>query len=244
VNLFNELPLTVMESEVQDANRQVVRIDLEEMNKMGLSDGDLVDIVGESTSKTLTCLELLPVDTSKGIIRIDRTSRNEVGVKIGDKIIVRRVSQTQNLDKECKNSNELHLDDVNKAPSILISGSCIDFETERPKIMGYLSGLEMEVHLKDKIKCYSDGKKTLGWDFFQISLPLQLVEKLVQIHPEINRHEGVTLELRFALWLYDRMKKVKLDHHLKLSEIPYESVSGFRLNPKDYHDPDEINQLK
>jgi hypothetical protein len=110
--------------------------------------------------------------------------------------------------------------------------------------MDYLSALQKEVHMKDKCKCYSDGKKTLGWDFFRIALPLQLVDKISQIHPEINKREGATLEHRFVLWLSDRMKKRKLEYHLKMIEIPFESVSGFRLDPKNYHDPNELNNLK
>lgn len=239
--------LIVMESEAQDNDRHLARIDPEVMNEMNMNDGDLVHISGESTTKILTCLALLPADTNRGIIRLDPDTRNEIGVKIGNKIFVRRSDSTQYPDATGVESKYSHGDDkdhVTNEPSILISGCCIDFETERPKIMHSLGDLELKVHDKDKFKCYSDGKKTLGWDFFRISFPIEIVEKILQIHPEIDKHEGITLEHRFVIWLSDRMKRRKLEYHLKIIEIPFESVSGFRLDPKNYHDSNELNNLK
>jgi len=131
-----------------------------------------------------------------------------------------------------------------RAAVLLISGSCIDFENQRQKIMEYLNTLAMEVHMESDCKCYSEGKKTLGWDFFKISFPLQLVEKIQQIHPEIDKHEGNTLEDRFVIWLSKRMKKKQLEYHLKISEIPYEAVSGFRLDPKNYQNANDRDDLK
>ena len=51
--------------------------------------------------------------------------------------------------------------------------------------------------------------------FFYISFPLQLVENIEDIHPEIDKHEGRTLENRFVIWLSERMKKKQLEYHLK-----------------------------
>ncbi|MGB7952360.1 MAG: hypothetical protein WCF23_00140, partial [Candidatus Nitrosopolaris sp.] len=54
-----------------------------------------------------------------------------------------------------------------KAPVIVISGSCIKFDKEREKIMGYIGELEWGVHTKSNCECSSNGS-ALGWDFFQL----------------------------------------------------------------------------
>lgn len=241
------IPLTVFEGEAQDEKRNLVRVDPLVMNELDLHDGDLVEIKGELHTKEFMCLSLLPHDTKKGIIRIDLESRKTIGARIGQKVTINLVNP--NIYSEAQTASALgakHSDNVEliNEPCLLISGCCIDFDKERDKIMDYLASLEMELHTTNASKCYSEGKKTLGWDFFIVSIPLSMLEKLAEIHPEINKKEGVTLEQRFVLWLAGRMKSRKLEYHLKLSEIPFESVSGFRLNPKNYHDPNEMNNLK
>jgi len=111
--------------------------------------------------------------------------------------------------------------------------------------MEFLKSLEKEIHSDTNyFKCYSSGKKTLGWDFFEISIDSRMVQKLIEIHPEINKQEAISLEERFVLWLHAKIKKKKIDYHLKLSELPYESVNGFRLNPNDYRDIEDMENMR
>jgi hypothetical protein len=111
--------------------------------------------------------------------------------------------------------------------------------------MEFLKSLEKEVHLNHNYcKCYANGKKTLGWDFFDIAVDLRLVQRLMEIHPEINKQEAASLEGRFALWLHAKIKKTKHDYHLKISEIPYEAVNGFRLNPNDFRNKEDLENLR
>jgi hypothetical protein len=240
------IPLIVLESEIQDKDRKLVRLDPIVMNELQLHEGDLVEVTGELKTKIFMCLALLPNDTNRGIIRLDRDSRNIVGAKIGEKITINPAVHRDYPSAKLLGGHGSEQSDMAELTDslLLISGCCIDFETERDKIMNFLSAVEMEIHVENACKCYSDGKKTLGWDFFTISIPLQFLEKLIEIHPEINNHEGITLEQRFVLWLSARMRTQKLAYHLKISEIPYESVNGFRLDPKNYHDPNEMNNLK
>ncbi|TLX66461.1 MAG: hypothetical protein E6L03_09295 [Thaumarchaeota archaeon] len=79
---------------------------------------------------------------------------------------------------------------------------------------------------------------------FEISIDTRLVQKLIEIHPEINKQEAITLEERFVLWLDAKIKKRKLDYYLKISEVPYESVNGFRLNPNDYRDIEDMENMR
>ena len=132
---------------------------------------------------------------------------------------------------------------VDKPPMIVVQGSCIDFEKERPRILEFIGTLEWGAHEKGKIECSSSGK-ALGWDFFQIYFDPGFVEKLLDLYPEIQKQEGNDIEQRFVLWLKMRMKKAKLEYYLKLKDVPHEDVKGFRLNPDHYRDDNELEKLR
>ena len=132
---------------------------------------------------------------------------------------------------------------VDKPPMIMVQGSCIDFEKERPRIMEFIGTLEMAIREKSKCECSSSGK-ALGWDFFHIYFDPGFVEKLLDIYPDIQKQEGNDIEQRFVLWIGKQMKKLKLEYYLKLSDVPHEAVKGFRLNPDHYRDDSELEKLR
>jgi hypothetical protein len=166
-----------------------------------------------------------------------------IGTTIGDTVTVKKDILTEK-DKKSTRPDAFEVSDE-VSNSIKITGSCVNFEKERPKIMEFLKSLEKEVHLDNNYcKCYSSGKKTLGWDFFEISVDSRLVQRLIEIHPEINKQESASLEERFVLWLHAKLKKVRLNYYLKVSEIPYESVTGFRLNPNDFRNIEDMENMR
>ena len=233
----------VFENETQDKGRNIIRIDPEIMQKLNISDGDVVCIIGSQNRTDIICLSLHPTDATsdRRIVRIDSKTRDMIGTNIGDTVTIRKV--TSEKSNKSRAGNLEVTDDLSN--SIIITGSCLDFEKERPKIVEFLKLLENEVHISHNYcKCYTNGKKTLGWDFFDIAVDLRLVQRLIEIHPEINKQEAASLEERFALWLHAKIKKRKLDYHLKIREIPYEAVSGFRLNPNDFRNKEDMENLR
>ena len=126
---------------------------------------------------------------------------------------------------------------------IIVQGSCVDFEKERPKIMEFIGTLEWGAHTKSKCECSSSGK-ALEWDFFQIYFDPDFVDKLLDIYPDIEKQEGNDIEQCFVLWLGKQMKKSKLEYYLKLSDVPREATQGFRLNPEAYRDDSELEKLR
>lgn len=126
---------------------------------------------------------------------------------------------------------------------IIVQGCCIDFEKERPKIMEFIVTLELGARQQSKCECSSSGK-ALGWDFFRIYFDPFFVEKLIDLYPDIQKEEGNDVEQRFVLWLNKQMKKARLEYYLKLSDVPHESVKGFRLDPENYRDDSELEKLR
>ena len=238
------ISLQVYEIEANDKDRDIVRIDPDIMHKLNISDGDFISVIGLLSGTKIICLSLLPSDKNKQIIRIDSKTRNLIGTTIGDSVIIKKVALINEENNKARKMNAAEESDE-VSNSIIVNGSCIDFEKERPKIMEFLKSLEKEIHSDTNyFKCYSSGKKTLGWDFFEISIDSRMVQKLIEIHPEINKQEAISLEERFVLWLHAKIKKKKIDYHLKLSELPYESVNGFRLNPNDYRDIEDMENMR
>jgi hypothetical protein len=238
------ISLRVLENETQDKGRNIVRIDPQVMQTLNISDGDVVSIIGSQNDTNIICLSLDPTDLTSGrrIIRLDSKTMDLIGTNIGDTVTIKKVTLSEKINRS-RIDNLENPDDLTN--SIIITGSCIDFEKERPKIVEFLKLLENEVHLNHNYcKCYANGKKTLGWDFFDIAVDLRLVQRLIEIHPEINKQEAASLEERFALWLHAKIKKRKLDYHLKVREIPYEAVSGFRLNPNDFRNKEDMENLR
>lgn len=250
-DIYNPLTLKVLEAYSSDIGRGVARIDHNSLNSLGLSEGDSIEIIDKDRTIEAKCLSLLPSDEGEGIIRVDPHLCKSIGVSIGKTIVIRSIkldAQKNEIDSSREEEEALGKTPTklyNKTASmIIISGSCIDFEKERPKIMDFIGTLEIATHMKSQCKCYTDGKKTLGWDFFEISLGSDFVEKLRSLYPDIDKQEGNLIEQRFVLWLDKQMKKRKLEYHLKLREIPFEVSKGFRLNPKNYRDDSGLEELR
>ena len=130
-----------------------------------------------------------------------------------------------------------------KPPMIIISGSCLNFDKERKKIVEFIDYLQFSVRSKVNCEVSSNGA-ALGWDFFNIYFDLSLIEKLIENFPEISKEEGITLEQQFVLWLTKQFKRQNLNYHLKLSDTPYENTKGFRLDPNNYRDDSLLEDLR
>jgi hypothetical protein len=137
----------------------------------------------------------------------------------------------------------MHKKYVGRPPMVLISGSCIDFKTERDIIMELIGELEWGCHYQSKFECYSVGK-TMGWDFFHMYFEIKLITILAEVHPKIVKEEGNILEQQFVLWLEKQFKKIKKDYHLKLVETPYEQSKGFRIDPEVYRTEEKLWDLR
>jgi hypothetical protein len=242
------------------------------MDILGVADGDIVEIIGKKDGTDARCYRLLPSDEDQGITRIDPALRKMIGVTIDDTVTIRKITDV-NVSVEKPASIEPEKSEASVAPPselpdpvgpgsedtaataaaaipstagmFVLSGSCIDFAKERPKIMHFITTLESAARTKSKSKCYSDGKKALGWDFFLLEVDEIFVDKLRDLYPEIEKQEAGSMEERFALWMNKQLKKMaNMDYHLKLSDVPQENTKGFRLNPEHFRDETNLDDLR
>jgi transitional endoplasmic reticulum ATPase len=82
--------LRVLESKARDANRPVVRIDPEAMERGGIVVGDVVEIVGRRKTAAKVW-NGLPEDRGKGVIRMNSILRKNADVSLNETVKVRRV---------------------------------------------------------------------------------------------------------------------------------------------------------
>jgi Cell division protein 48 (CDC48), N-terminal domain len=263
--------LRVLAAYARDVGRGVVRIDGRSMDALGIADGDVVEIIGKKDGADARCYRLLPSDEDQGIARIDPALRKMIGAAIEHTVTIRKIADigvsgetpatVEKKEEEAQRSLSSSPEPTEDAgpgtqdaataaiPStaavFVLSGSCIDFEKERPKIMHFITTLESAARSQSKCKCYSDGKKALGWDFFLLELDEIFVDKLRELYPDIQKQEAGSVEERFALWMSKQLKKMfKIDYHLKLSDVPHEKTNGFRLNPEHFRDGSNLEDLR
>ena len=84
------IELRVLESKARDANRPVVRIDPEVMERAGIMVGDVVEIVGRRRTAAKVW-NGLPEDRGKGVIRMNSILRKNADVALNETVRVRRV---------------------------------------------------------------------------------------------------------------------------------------------------------
>jgi hypothetical protein len=236
------------------------------MDYLGVTAGDTIEVIGNKDGFDAKCYPLLPSDENQGVTRIDPAIRKKIGVSVEETVFMRNPAPlppekfaTDELAAEepdtvqealaaPENSNTIpseRADETTARASIFIlTGSCIDFEKERPKLMEFLTTLESAAHCKHKGRCYSDGKKALGWDFFLLEVDQTFVERLRDLYSDVDKQEAGTTEERFALWMNKQLKKMNMDFHLKLSDVPQEKVGGFTLNPEHFRDESDLGDLR
>ena len=73
------------------------------------------------------------------------------------------------------------------------------------------------------------------------------VDKLRELYPDIQKQEAAAGGAVRALWMNSSAKAKmfkSVDYHLKLSDVPHEKTSGFRLNPEHFRDDSNLEDLR
>jgi transitional endoplasmic reticulum ATPase len=85
---MSEMQLRVGDARQRDVGRGIARIDQKTMQKLGLSAGDVIEIVGKRTTAAIAW-PAYSEDQDRGIIRIDGFTRKNAGVAINEYVVVK-----------------------------------------------------------------------------------------------------------------------------------------------------------
>ncbi|MEM0010095.1 MAG: CDC48 family AAA ATPase [Candidatus Bathyarchaeia archaeon] len=87
--MANEVQLRVGDAKQRDVYRGIARIDQKTMEKIGVSAGDVIEIIGKRRTSAIAW-PAYAEDQGKGIIRIDGITRKNAGVSINEYVTVRK----------------------------------------------------------------------------------------------------------------------------------------------------------
>ncbi len=88
MTLMSEMQLRVGDARQRDVGRGIARIDQKTMQKLGLSAGDVIEIVGKRTTAAIAW-PAYSEDQDRGIIRIDGFTRKNAGVAINEYVVIK-----------------------------------------------------------------------------------------------------------------------------------------------------------
>jgi transitional endoplasmic reticulum ATPase len=75
----------------QESGRGIVRIDARTMSILGVKEGDIVEVLGKSSTGAIA-VRAYPADIGLGIVRMDGITRRNAGVGIGETVALKKIS--------------------------------------------------------------------------------------------------------------------------------------------------------
>ena len=85
----SEVKLKVAEAIQDDVNKGIVRIDSQIMKKLGISQGSIVELIGERRTVAIAG-RAFPADLGLSIVRMDGLIRRNSGASVGEKVAIRK----------------------------------------------------------------------------------------------------------------------------------------------------------
>jgi len=87
--MFPEVKLKVVDAKWRDFARGIARIDMKTMRELGVSSGDVIEIIGKRRTSAIAW-PAYSEDQGKGIIRIDGPTRANAGTSVEEYVTVRK----------------------------------------------------------------------------------------------------------------------------------------------------------
>ena len=110
------IKLKVAEAKQQDVGKELIRLDERSMKELGVSEGDLLELVGKKAAAGIAA-RAYPEDEGLDIVRIDGLMRSNAGVSIGDLVEIRKA--------EVKEAQKVVLAPAQKGVHIRSSGESL-----------------------------------------------------------------------------------------------------------------------
>ncbi|HJX22973.1 MAG TPA: AAA family ATPase, partial [Candidatus Bathyarchaeia archaeon] len=207
-----EIQLRVAEAKQRDVMRGKVRIDSENMQLLGISAGDVVEVVGKRTTASVAW-PAYPEDQNQGIIRMDGLIRKNAGVALNEIVVVRRgyVKSAQsvilapidlrlNVDEDFNNFVKSRIMEMSfvegDTASITILGSAIPFIVSKTKphgIVKIMSETSLQV-LSEPAPEKKGIPRTTYEDIGGLEGEIRRIREMVELplrHPELFQRLGI-----------------------------------------------------
>jgi len=203
--------LRVAEARARDVGRGIARIDPAAMSQLGISTGDVIEILGKRKTVAI-CWPGYPEDYGKGIIRVDGYIRRNAGVGIDDKVTI-RLATVKNADKVVLAPTEplrlvgaedyirqlLEGRAITKGDYVPVGimGRTIDFivTSINPPVDAVIVGPETQIVLSEKVeKTPREIPRVTYEDIGGLKEAIQKIREMVELplkHPELFERLGI-----------------------------------------------------
>jgi transitional endoplasmic reticulum ATPase len=209
---MSEVQLRVGDARQRDVGRGIARIDQRTMQKLGISAGDVIEIVNKRTTSAIAW-PAYSEDQNRDIIRIDGYTRKNSGVAINEYVVVRPakvktalsltlapVDMRLNVDEDFTNfvKNRLMERTLVEGDTTLVMmlGHAIPFTVSKTRPHGIIK-VTAETHLAILNEPAPEGKglpRTTYEDIGGLHEEIQRVREMVELplrHPELFQRLGI-----------------------------------------------------
>ena len=209
---MSEVQLRVGDARQRDVGRGIARIDQRTMQKLGISAGDVIEIINKRTTSAIAW-PAYSEDQNRDIIRIDGFTRKNSGVAINEYVVVRPakvktalsitlapVDMRLNVDEDFTNfvKNRLMERTLVEGDTTLVMmlGHAIPFTVSKTRPHGIIK-VTAETHLTILNEPAPEGKglpRTTYEDIGGLHEEIQRVREMVELplrHPELFQRLGI-----------------------------------------------------
>jgi transitional endoplasmic reticulum ATPase len=205
------ITLRVAEARARDVGRGIARVDPAVMSQLGVSTGDVIEIIGKRKTVAI-CWPGYPEDYGKGIVRIDGYIRRNAGVGIDDKVTI-KLATAKNAERVMLAPTEplrlvgaedyirqlLEGRAVTKGDYVPVGimGRTIDFivTSIHPPVDAVIVGPETQVVLSEKVeKVPREIPRVTYEDIGGLKEAIQKIREMVELplkHPELFERLGI-----------------------------------------------------
>ena len=209
---MSEAQLRVGDARQRDVGRGIARIDQKTMQKLGISAGDVIEIVGKKTTSAIAW-PAYSEDQGRTILRIDGFTRKNAGVAINEYVIARRgtvknaisialspVGMRLNVDEDFTNFVKTRLMErtfvEGDVTLVMMLGQAIPFTVTKARPHGIIR-MTYETNLQILTEPTPEAKgvpRTTYEDIGGLHEEIQRIREMVELplrHPELFQRLGI-----------------------------------------------------
>jgi len=209
---LSEVQLRVLDSRQKDVARGIARIDQRTMQNLGVSSGDVIEIVGKKKTSAIAC-PAYSEDQDAGIIRIDGFLRKNAGVSINEYVAVRKaevknamsivlapVDMRLNFDEDFANFVKNRLMDrtfvEGDTTLVMMLGHSVQFTVAKTQPHGIVK-MTHDTRLQTLTEPVAEAKgvpRTTYEDLGGLEEEIQRIREMAELpmrHPEIFQRLGI-----------------------------------------------------
>lgn len=212
---IGEVELRVAEALQQDVGKGIIRMDNELLTKIGVSPGDIVEIIGKRTTGAIVG-QAYPADVGLEIVRMDGLTRSNAGTSIGEMVTIRHT--------KIRIAKKVVLAPATKGLRIMASGDIIKRNIMgRAAARGDILSLISPRRTRETFREFPGGEKVFR-EFFEATTPFSLGEIKFAV---VSTNPAGIVRINDETEVEVRPESVEIVEK-KVPDVTYDDVGGLK----------------